>query len=306
MSTHRVTPAVLAPLQDALVSIYWYKPELRTFLDAAVGDRSLVGSLDFSQVKRQVVRDLVRILDADQHKYFDNLLSLLLAVADVQDPVWLKRVDDGQRKYEGAVSALETLRPYVEPYRALRTEADLAGQRRALAQELAAAHRIITEKLAELNVLFESLRSLAPQPRGYALEKLLTKLFHTYDIDVKGSFRNHGEQIDGAFTFQGTEYLLEAKWQESPTPLTDLEAFRGKVGRKLDNTLGFFISINGFQPNALDLFSVGSRPSVILADGADLAAMLQDRIPLPELVIRKRQHAARTGEIMVSAWHLMG
>lgn len=306
MGTYRVAPAVLAPLQDALTAIYWYKPELKTFLNAAVGDRGLVSRLDFSQVKRQIVRELVSTLDANQHKYFDNLVSLLLAVADVKDPTWLKRVDDGQRKYEIAVKALEELRQYVEPYRELHTETQLAEKRQAAAREMAASARAVSEKLAELRTTFESLRSLDPQPRGYALEQFLTGLFETYDIDVKGSFKIRGEQIDGAFTFQGTEYLLEAKWQKKPTPLKDLESFRGKVNRKLDNTLGFFVSINGYEKTAVDEFRVGSRPSVLLADGGDLLATLEERLPLPELLLRKRQHAARTGEVFISAWNLIG
>jgi hypothetical protein len=34
----------------------------------------------------------------------------------------------------------------------------------------------------------------------------------TFDIEAKGSFRLEGEQIDGAFTFENAEYILEAKW----------------------------------------------------------------------------------------------
>jgi hypothetical protein len=68
----------------------------------------------------------------------------------------------------------------------------------------------------------------------------------------------------------------------------------------LDNTLGLFLSMNGFQPNAVDLHSQG-RPVMILMDGADLNAVLEDRIALPELLTRKRQHAARTGEILLGA-----
>jgi hypothetical protein len=227
MTTKRIAPAVLAPLQDALTAVYWFKPDLRTFLDAAVGDRGLVARIDFKQVKRQIVRDLIRMLDADQHRYFENLLNLLLAVADIQDPAWLKRVEDGQQKYDEAVAALETLRFYVEPYRRLRSEAERVEQQMSVERELAAARIIVAEHLKELNSLFESLRTLNPQPRGYALEKLLSSLFKVYDIDTKGPFRIEGEQIDGAFSFQGTEYLLEAKWQEAPTPLEESES---KVG----------------------------------------------------------------------------
>lgn len=306
MSTARVSPGVLAPLQDALSAIYWFKNDLRTFLDAAVGDRSLIASLDFNQVKRQVVRDLVTLLAADQHKYFDNLVNLILAVSEVSDPVWLKRQEDGDKKYREAVEAVNTLCLFVEPYRAIRSEAEQRAKRRQVELSLAQSRQAVTDQLQSLNTEFSQLSRMDPQPRGYALEKLLTQLFILFDIDATEAFRIRGEQIDGAFTLQSAEYLLEAKWQTALTPLSDLDTFVGKIRRKLDNTLGFFLSMNGFQPNAVTINSQGGRPLAILMDGSDLAVVLDNRISLPDLLVRKRQHAARTGETFVSGWTLLG
>jgi hypothetical protein len=44
---------------------------------------------------------------------------------------------------------------------------------------------------------------------------------------------------------------------------------------------------------------------MILMDGADLSAVVEGRISMPDLLRRKRQHAARTGEIFLSAYHLI-
>jgi hypothetical protein len=305
MSSQRVNPAVLAPLQDALTVIYWYKQDLRTFLDSATGDRALVARLDWSQYKRAVVRQLVSTLAEDQHKYFDTLVNLLLATADVGDPVHLKRLEDGETKYREAVDAVEALRPQVEPYSRRRNQAEEADRRRRVARELAERRQAVAEELATLNGSFGLLRSMDPQPRGYALEDLLNRMFKLYDIDAKGPFRNVGEQIDGAFTFEGTEFLLEAKWQQPLSTTAELDAFVGKINRKLDNTLGLFVSVNGFQPNALSLTRQGARPSVLLMDGADIVVVLEDRLPLPELLTRKKQHAARTGEVFLSGWQIL-
>lgn len=306
MSTLRVSPAVLAPLQDALTAIYWYKPDLRTFLDAAVGDRALVARLDFSQVKRQVVRQLVSTMANDQHKYYENLVNLILAVAEVDDPVWLKRVDGGEEKYSDARAAVQTLQLYIGPFKATRTESELRARRQEVERELAESRRALSDSLDELKSVFNSLRELPPQRRGYALESLVPRLFRLFDIDAKESFRIHGEQIDGAFTLAGAEYLFEAKWQQALTPLADLDIFAGKIRRKLDNTLGVFLSVNGFEPNAVSKSSQEGRPLAILMDGGDLGVVLEGRITLPELLTRKRQHAARTGETFISGWQLIG
>ncbi|EDK72850.1 hypothetical protein TM7_0672 [candidate division TM7 genomosp. GTL1] len=73
----------------------------------------------------------------------------------------------------------------------------------------------------------------------------------------------------------------------------------------MDNTLGLFISINGYEPTAKALNS-GSRPVLILLDGADLMIALDDRIAFPQLLLRKKQHAARTGETFIDAATIIG
>lgn len=129
-------------------------------------------------------------------------------------------------------------------------------------------------------------------------------MFALFDIDAKAPFRIAGEQIDGAFTFEGGEFLLEAKWQDEKTPVADLDAFAGKVGRKLDNTLGLFLSMNGYQDSAVEVHS-RTRPVMFLMDGADLRAVIDGRISLPELLRRKRQHAARTGDVYIGAYTML-
>ena len=86
-----------------------------------------------------------------------------------------------------------------------------------------------------------------PQQRGYQLEKIIWELFELFDLDPRASFKIVGEQIDGAFTFESTDYLFEGKWHQEPIGAADLDVLAGKLGRKLDNTLGLFLSVNGFS-----------------------------------------------------------
>ncbi|WP_051183806.1 restriction endonuclease [Amycolatopsis balhimycina] len=163
----------------------------------------------------------------------------------------------------------------------------------------------MADKLVELRQDFITITGQEAQRRGYSLEKFLNELFALYDIDAKGSFRVYGEQIDGAFTFQGVEYLLEAKWHKDLTPLADLDVFSGKVNRKLDNTLGLFVSMMGFQPSAIELATDGQRPALLLMDGSDLMMALDGRIAFPELLKRKRQHAAQNGDVFLRATQIL-
>ena len=70
----------------------------------------------------------------------------------------------------------------------------------------------------------------------------------------------------------------------------------GKLSRKLDNTLGLFLSINGFSEDGVRAHSSG-RKMIILMDGSDLMAVLEGRIDLIQLLLRKRRHASQTGNI---------
>ncbi len=133
------------------------------------------------------------------------------------------------------------------------------------------------------------------QKRGYELEKFLYDLFMLYDLEPKGSFRNTGEQIDGAFTFQGTDYLLEAKWSR-PVDRGDLADFCYKVESKFKTTVGLLVTIEGVTESAIaPLFK-----SIIIMDGNDMMAILDGRISLPDLLFKKRRKASETGNIYLN------
>ncbi|WP_371784680.1 hypothetical protein [Streptosporangium subroseum] len=303
MTVKRISPAALHPLKEALTLAFWYKPDLRAFLTTSLQSRELIAQLDWTDYKRSIVAQLVDSLAANQHRYFDELLNLILATADITDPSHLKRLDNGAEKYSNAVEALNTLRSSVEPYLRIRSGEEEAERRRAADRAKSEMQRAITEKLEELKKLFHEIVQLPAQARGYALEKFMNGLFALYDIEAKAPFKVVGEQIDGAFTFEG-EYLLEAKWENGKSAVAALDSFAGKVGRKLDNTLGLFLSMNGYQDSAIQTHS-RNRSVIILMDGADLNAVIDGRISLPDLIRRKRQHASQTGDTFVSAYTLL-
>ncbi|GAA5230101.1 hypothetical protein [Arthrobacter cryoconiti] len=307
--SQRVNPALLALLKEALATTYWYKTDLRDFLSAATGDRALINSYrwdDRTVSKRDIVASLVNRLFEDQHLYRDTLIQLLLAAAEIPDPIALKSLEDGEPKYQAAVRSLEALRPIVAPYRTQMADKLERDRRREMEKQLNSIRQHTTETLRELNGEFAGMNQLAPQPRGYALEGIMNRLFNLYELEARAPFGLYGEQIDGAFTLDSTDYIFEAKWQAEKTPVVDLVQFASKVDRRIDNTLGLFLSMNGFQDSAADLLGRSGRHKTILMDGGDLAAILDNRIALPLLLQRKKRHAAETGEIYISAWVLLG
>lgn len=295
--TQRVSPAAIQALKEALTLVYWYKSDLRGFLSQCLSDPALLSRLNWSGYKRNIVATLVDHLAKHQESYQVELIRLMSAVCQVSDFSHLRKLDDGINKAKAAKAAVEALRAQLSGHEDIEREARKAEERRKEAHAKVLQADAVRQQLETLTSKFvELVASNKPQERGYALEKVIKGLFDLFDLDPKASFKIVGEQIDGAFSFQGTDYLLEARWQKDPVAARELDSLAGKLSRKLENTLGLFLSINGFSEDAITTHASGRR-LVILMDGADLVAILEGRFDLVQLLLRKRRHAAETGNI---------
>lgn len=141
------------------------------------------------------------------------------------------------------------------------------------------------------------LAALDPHPRGIAFEKFLKDAFNAYGMQARGAFRNTGEQIDGSFQLSSVTYLLEAKWQNEPTPAADLHIFQGKLEEKVSWARGLFVSLTGFSPDAFHAFGRGKK--IICMDGRDLYEMLHRGLRMPDVIERKDRRAVETGQAYV-------
>jgi hypothetical protein len=297
----RISPGAFPALKEALTTIYWYKSDLRSFLSSALSaSPELLAGVDWSAVKRAIVGDLVDKMGSRESEYQGQILSLMSRIVEMPSFDHLAHLDDGPQKVERARSAVEALSEWISPHEEQMTELREAELRRRTQYEESLRNQAVRAKLDDLKMQFYELvsASTTPQRRGLLLEALLRDLFELFDLDPRASFHLQGEQIDGAFTFDNTDYLLEAKWTQDRMEPAQLDTFQGKINRKLDNTLGMFLSMNGFTDNAINLHS-RSRPSMILWDGADLMAVLEGRVDLVHLLLRKRRHAAHTGEVFL-------
>lgn len=292
----KVSGIAVNALKEALTNIYWYKADLVSFLRTSLSNPDIVSRIDQSAYKRNIVSTLVDYLGSHEDVYQADLLRLMVETAKIDDFSHLKHLEDGEVKARKAGAAVEALRKLVASYQKMIEEQEGVEEKRKLAYEESLKNRGVREKLDQLKSNYFDLLKANPQQRGYTLEKIIKDLFNLFDLDPKASFKIVGEQIDGAFTFDTTDYLFEAKWQNDPVNASDLDAFKGKLSRKLDNTLGLFLAINGYSEDAVKLHSTG-RGMAILADGSDLMAVLEGRIDLVQLLLRKRRHASQTGNI---------
>jgi restriction endonuclease Mrr len=297
LTNKTISPAAIHALKEALTNIYWFRKDLRSFLYYCIKENQILSRINWDDYKRNIVSDLVDLLMKNQIRYQKTILLIMDEIVKMEDFHHLEKLDDGKTKAKNAREAVVSLRKLYRTHQEVSDEKKKIEIRRNEATEKRKKVQATTIKLDELKEEYFSLLSPScnPQARGYKLEILLIELFKLYDLDPKSSFRVIGEQIDGAFSLQNNDFLLEAKWQKY-VGIQDLDAFNGKINRKLDNTLGLFISINGFSEDAVTAHSSG-RKNMILMDGSDMMAILEGRIDLVDLLVRKKRHASQTGNI---------
>ncbi|MDF2118789.1 hypothetical protein PY365_24770 [Roseiarcaceae bacterium H3SJ34-1] len=85
--------------------------------------------------------------------------------------------------------------------------------------------------------------------RGYFLEDFLNRAFDLHSIPATRAFRRNegGEQIDGAFELDGWHYIVECRWRAKLSDIAELDSLYGKIGRSGKETMGLFLSINGWS-----------------------------------------------------------
>ena len=235
----QLSPAGIMALKEALCSVYWYKSELRGFLQLCLSNPGILSSFNWENYKRQIASDVVDYLVSNPATHLGDLTKICYEICKLTDFSHLKPLDDGPQKVEKARNAVNQLKQLVEPHQDIKKEQDDIKHRQELAAKKLRENAAVRQKLEAIKVRYMALVSSDnAQSRGFELERVMYELFELFDLDPKASFKNLGEQLDGAFSLDGTEYLFEAKWQKELVNKADLAVFSDKVKTKLENTLG--------------------------------------------------------------------
>ena len=155
---------------------------------------------------------------------------------------------------------------------------------------------IVPEKLSELKTRFIQISQMKPQERGYALEKFLHDLFDIYGFNPRPSFRIAGEQIDGSIEFEHEIYLIEVKWQKQPINQADLLVLEGRVTGHSGIGRGIYITAGSFSPDGIAAYNRTQPSSIIGIDGQDIYFILENKLPLDEVLRRKIRWLIETGD----------
>lgn len=148
----------------------------------------------------------------------------------------------------------------------------------------------------------EVARSDDSQRRGYLLQELLNRLFDIHEVPVVRSFtRNEGaEQVDGAFKLEGWHYIVECRWRETLADTRQLDGLLGQVNRSGKQTMGLFLSINGWSDHVPGLLKQNPNKCIVLMEGYDLRCVLALEADLRDLLLAKLAHLNLEAEPFLS------
>jgi hypothetical protein len=293
----KINPQVVVKLKEALCRIYWYKKDLRLFLESAMSDktRPIIATLNWEQQKYYIASDFVDRLIKRQDIYQQDLINIIKHVCDFNDFSHFNIIADAKKMIDEANTAVEGLRKMSIGYFKEEEKQQQIQVNKIKSQDLQTKNIDYSKRLTELEKEYRNLIKIENrQKRGYEFEKFINELFLFFDIDVKKSFKYENEQIDGAFTHDNRDYLCEVKWTSVLTTQAEVDVLYTKVSRKLNATLGLFISYYGFGDFEK---TTKNYPTIILMDGQEIMTVLEGRVNLNDVLKRKRQEASRTGDI---------
>jgi len=294
---YKISPNAILLLKDTLSIVFWYKKSLVDYLKLSVSNgETIISKIDWqSNYKRETVSIFIDYLVKNNAN--EDLIYIIGDLSKKTDFNELKKSDNYDELIIKAQNNIQSLQDIYQTHANIVLEQEKREIAKEKYQEKIKSKQYFEEKLDELKQKFYKSFSLEPIQRGFEFEKILTQLNNLFDLDAIGSYRITGEQIDGAFSLNSTEYILEAKWHSNPIDHTHIINFIEKINTKLDNTLGLFISHSAFTDRAIQK---ANQKNLILMDGEDLLYVLENKIDYIELLRNKKRHASETGESFLS------
>jgi len=293
---------VQVALVEAAGKVFWYWDDFRHFLRKAGVHPSVVTRLTSAGLsKYAVMREL--LAELDNAGAAGQQVQLQLVRALVASPVSAAGGDVAEAKAAQAqlraVSDQHDLLPETKARRERATERLAAEQRR---HQHAQRQNARAEADAARQSLFREFCVLLGdtsdrQGRGYRLEELLGEVATLDGMRYAPPFRKGTvTQTDGMLTYEGFQYLIEARWRSDAADVAQIAALAHKADRSLVSTRGLFLSVAGFRDAVIDELERGPK-NLLLMTGAELSLILEGRLTLVDAMRLKVEEGAKRGRI---------
>ena len=133
-----------------------------------------------------------------------------------------------------------------------------------------------------------------PQTRGQRFNGLIAEMLQCWSMNAEAHIVGAGE-VDVAVEALGRQLILEAKWETTRTDTGALAKLQKRIRQRLGGTIGVFISMAGYTPDALHDLKQGEQLMVLCLTKDHFEAMLAGFVPPEELLGRIIRAASRKG-----------
>lgn len=283
-------------MRDCILALFWRKADIIKFLDQSgcqATDLSIVRAPSSELKRHEIIVEVFDRLGRRSDRGYTTFQTMLSRLNEWTyfDPYWF-----GQNAKLDRSHADERL---AELRRMLAVRNATTRAQREAATESSKVHQAAQKRSALLSEFQQlALGKIKPQQRGYDFERLLKKLFDEQGVAMSEGFRLIGEQIDGAFKFEGENYITEAKWQDASISTEALYKFAMKAEGKMYGR-GVFISVNSYSTEGIRAIVTGKMIRTILVDGEDLTLVMEGRVPLAKMLDAKIRAAQLRGDVYV-------
>ena len=85
----------------------------------------------------------------------------------------------------------------------------------------------------------------------------------------------------------GWHYIVECRWRAKLADIRELNGLYGQIARSGKQTMGLFLSINGWSEHVVPVIKQNPNKSIILMEGYDLRTVLAQPLDLRRLLKAK-------------------
>jgi hypothetical protein len=288
---------------EALLKSFWRKQTLKKFLRNTGISEHIISSWGEGESKRDFLDRLFLALSKNQK---GKLIVLKWAYELSEQRTFpdLRNWEDSDIKIQQANKAIIELRYYINQK---LDDLKLEKEKKKTKENVEKINQEVKKSLIDRECLQKALCDLLPlvgtQQGGYDFEKWFYEALDYSDIQSRRPYKVDGRQIDGSLTLDGTTYLVELKFTKNQVGSESIDSFKAKVDKMADNTMGIFVSMQGYSSQAIKEAS-GRRTTLLLLEASHLFTFLQGIESLSDIIRRSRRHVSQTSEALFTSGYI--
>jgi hypothetical protein len=283
--------ALKGAIVEALCACFWYHDALRGFmLECGVPERYYDAQVERGGTKRSYLKQVTDDLAGkgrDGHSLLNRIARQLSLLTGPEHPEKLE--------HEAAQQALSKLRLLAAEAGLTANEPKKQEQPRLSDSQREVNLEASRRRFYDMTTAWTG----TPQQRGYAFQDLLKDMFDAHGLEYQPPFRGNAQETDGMFTFDGRRFHVEARWRKDEADFNALSHFHSKLVTKFSGTVGLFVSMEGFEPDAVAELAKLGESRFLLLPGMEFVKIVEQRVSLPEALRQMVNAAHKYGVVLV-------